>query len=175
MKIRLILIAILFNFTFESFAQIPGYREDTSIPTFDVNFFTIRSSDQSKTEFKFLKTAKSEFLEAFPNPDKDEDFYFEIDEEMARLIVYKTSEFYFLSGKLYGFRLQDSKFSIGNGKSFIKVGDHYSLLEKIFPSYKIEVDEDFILIPISNGDIISGDPIAVIFDLATGKIIRIIV
>ncbi len=175
MKIRLVLIATLFAFTFESFTQVPGYREDTSIPTFDINFLTIRSSDQSKTEFKFLKTAKSDFLEAFPNPDKDEDFYFEIGEVMARLIAYETSEFYFLEGKLSGLRLQDSKFSIGNGKSFIKVGDHYSLVEKIFPSYKKEFDKDFILIPISNGDIISDESISIVFDLATGKIIDIIV
>jgi len=57
-------------------------------------------------------------------------------EVMTRLISYDVSELYFLEGKLIDFRFQDSKFSIGNGESFIKVGDHYSEVEKIYPSYK---------------------------------------
>jgi hypothetical protein len=104
-----------------------------------------------------------------------------MDEKMARLIVYERNEFYFLAGKLNGFRLQDSKFSIGNGESFSKVGDHYSLVEKIFPTFQISEGIDYssgktyglILIPISNQDIISDEPIAIVFDLETGKITEI--
>jgi hypothetical protein len=100
---------------------------------------------------------------------------------MARLIVYKTSEFYFLEGKLSGFRLQDSKFSIGNGKSFVKIGDHYSLVEKIFPSYKNEIDSHGvetsrrIFITLSNGEFVVDDALIILFDSATGKISEILI
>lgn len=100
---------------------------------------------------------------------------------MARLIAYKTSELYFLEGKLSDFRFQDSKFSIGNGKSFIKVGDHYSLVEKLFPSYMNEIDyleeenSRRIFLPLSNGEIVLDDALIFFFDLASGKITEIII
>jgi hypothetical protein len=73
-----ILIIIVFAINFDSFCQIPGYREDTSVPTFDLNFLTLKSSDKPQKEFKFFNTAITDFLEVFPEPDKNEDYYFEI-------------------------------------------------------------------------------------------------
>ncbi len=46
MKLPLILIALLYSITFHSFSQIPGYREDTAFPTFDLNFLIIKSSQE---------------------------------------------------------------------------------------------------------------------------------
>ncbi len=175
-----ILIIIVFAITFDSFCQIPGYREDTSVPTFDLNFLTLKSSNKPQKEFKFLNTALPEFLKEFPNPDKNEDYYFEIDEKMARLISYEGNNLYFLEGMLSDFQLKDGKFSIGNGKSFIKVGDHYSLIEKIFPSFLNDIDylEDEnsrrIFITLSNGEIVLDDGLIIFFDLTTGKITEIL-
>jgi hypothetical protein len=122
----------------------------------------------------------ADFLEKFPNPDRNEDYYYEMDEVMARLISYDASELYFLEGKLTDFRFQDSKFSIGNGESFIKVGDHYSEVEKIYPSYKNQFDtlkrenNGRILVILSNNKIILDDGLGIFFDLTTGKITDIL-
>lgn len=182
MKFSIPLVLIVFAITFDSFCQIPGYREDTSIPTFDLNFLILRSSDKPEKEFEFLNTALADFLEEFPNPDKNEDYYYEIDEVMARLISYNTSELYFLENKLSDFRFQDSKFSIGNGESFIKVGDHYSLVEKLFPTYEIDIESNYISknkygvirITPSNGEIVFDETLVIVFDLETGKITEIL-
>lgn len=181
MKSPLFLIAMVFANTFDSFCQIPGYREDTSIPTFDLEFLILKSSNNLGKEFKFLDTSISDFLKEFPDPDKNEDFYFEIGEVMARLIAYEESELYFLEGKLSDFRFQDSNFSIGNGESFIKVGDHYSLVEKLFPSYRNEIDlleeenSRRIYFPLSNGEIELDDALVIIFELETGQITEIVI
>lgn len=124
----------------------------------------------------------ADFLKEFPYPDKNEDYYYEMDEVMARLISYNTSELYFLEGKLSDFRFQDSKFSIGNGESFIKVGDHYLLVEKLFPTYEIDIDSNYIAknkcgvirITPSNGEIVFDETIVIIFNLENGKITEIL-
>lgn len=180
MKRLFFLLIISFATSFESIGQIQGYREDTSIPSFDLNFLILRSSDKPEKEFEFLNTALVDFLEEFPNPDKNEDYYYEIDEVMARLISYNTSELYFLENKLSDFRLQDSKFSIGNGESFIKVGDQYSLVEKLFPSFKYNIDyrenekSQRIFITLSNGEIVLDDGLVIFFDSTTEKITEIL-
>jgi hypothetical protein len=165
---------------FDTFCQTPGYREDTSIPTFDINFLIIRSSEKPEKEFEFLKTSLADFLEEFPNPDKNEDYYYEMTEVMARLISYNTSELYFLKNKLSDFRFQDSKFSIGNGENFIKVGDHFSEIEKLYPKYKDQLDSlnaknrGITFIILSNNKIVLDDGLAILFDLTTGKITEIL-
>ena len=180
MKFSLFPILMVFAITFDSFCQIPGYREDTSVPTFDLNFLTLKSSNKTQKEFKFFNTALPDFLKEFPDPDKNEDYYFEIAEEMARLISYQENNLYFLEGMLSDFQFKDGKFSVGNGESFIKVGDHYSLVEKIFPSFLNDIDymEDEnsrrIFITLSNGEIVLDDGLIIFFDLATGKIIEIL-
>jgi hypothetical protein len=99
---------------------------------------------------------------------------------MARLISYEENNLYFLKGKLSDFWLKDGKFSIGNGESFIKVGDHFSLVEKIFPSYMNSIDylesenSRRIFITLSNGEILLDDGLSIFFDLATGKITEIL-
>jgi hypothetical protein len=180
MKVHLNIIVLFFAITFHSFSQIPGYRVDTAFPSFDLNFLIIKSTQNSNEEFRFLKSDLTDFLEKFPNPDKNEDFYYEMQEVMARLISYGASELYFLEGKLTDFRFQDSKFSIGNGESFIKVGDHYSEVEKIYPSYKTQFDTlkrenigRIFIIP-SNNKIILDEGLAILFDLTTGKITDIL-
>lgn len=179
MKFSFVPILMVFAINFDSFCQIPGYREDTSVPTFDLNFLILKSSVNSKKEFKFLNTAMIDFLKEFPDPDKNEDYYFEIGEEMARLISYEENNLYFLKGKLSDFQFKDDKFSIGNGESFIKVGDHYSLVEKIFPSFINSIDYQesensrWIIITLSNGEIVLDDGLIIFFDLATGKITEI--
>jgi hypothetical protein len=182
MKRLFFLLIISFTTSFESIGQIQGYREDTSIPSFDLNFLILRSSDKPENQFEFLNTALADFLEEFPNPDKNEDYYYEMDEVMARLISYNTSELYFLENKLSDFRFQDSKFSIGNGESFIKVGDQYSLVKKLFPTYKVDIESNYITkkkcgvirITPSNGEIVFDETIVIIFDLETGKITEIL-
>lgn len=180
MKFRLILIVVIFAISLDSFCQIPGYREDTSVPTFDLNFLTLKSSDKRQKEFKFFNTALTDFLKEFPDPDKNEDYYFEIDEEMARLISYEENNLFFLKGKLSDFQFKDDKFSIGNGESFIKVGDHYSIVEKIFPNFMNSIDYQEsensrrIFITLSNGAIVLDDGLIIFFDLATGKITEIL-
>lgn len=176
MKIHLNIIVLFFAITFHSFSQIPGYREDTAFPSFDLNFLIIRSTEDSNKEFRFLKSDMADFLEKFPNPDRNEDYYYEMDEVMTRLISYDSSEFYFLKNKLTDFRFQDSKFSIGNGESFIKVGDHYSEVAKIYPSFRDQFDtlkrENIVMIFIipSNNKIILDEGLAILFELTTGKI-----
>lgn len=180
MKFSLFPILMVFAINFDSFCQIPGYREDTSVPTFDLNFLTLKSSDKPHKEFKFFNTALPDILKEFPDPDKNEDYYFEIAEEMARLISYQENNLYFLEGMLSDFQFKDGKFSVGNGESFIKVGDHYSLVEKIFPSFLNDIDyledENYrrIFITLSNGEIVLDDGLIIFFDLATGKIIEIL-
>lgn len=180
MKFSIPLVLIVFAITFDSFCQIPGYREDTSVPTFDLNFLILKSSDKPEKEFRFFETALADFLEEFPDPDKNEDYYFEIGEEMARLISYDDNNLYFLDGELSDFKFNDGKFSIGNGVSFIKVGDHYSLLEKLFPSSENNIDylenENFrrIFITLSNGEIVLDDGLLIFFDIATGVITKIL-
>ncbi len=182
MKFSLFPILMVFAITFDSFCQIPGYREDTSVPTFDLNFLTLKSSNKPQKEFKFFNTALPDFLKEFPNPDKNEDYYFEIDEKMARLISYEGNNLYFLEGMLSDFQLKDGKFSIGNGESFIKVGDHYSLIEKIFPGYEIDIESDYltkekygvIRITLSDKEIVFDDVMAIIYDVETGKITEIL-
>ena len=182
MKLPFFIIIMVFALVFDTFCQTPGYREDTSIPTFDLNFLILRSSDKPEKEFKFLNTDLTDFLEEFPNPDKNEDYYFEMSEDMSRLLTYQTSELYFLKGKLSGFRFQDSKFSIGNGENFIKVGEQYSLVEKLFPALKIEIESDYttknkygvIRITPSNGEIVFDETLVIIFDLETGQITEIL-
>jgi len=179
MKVYLNIIVLFFSISFHSIGQIPGYREDTAFPTFDLNFLIIKSTQDSNKEFRFLKSDMADFLEKFPNPDRNEDYYYEMQEVMTRLISYDVPELYFLEGKLIDFRFQDSKFSIGNGESFIKVGDHYSEVEKIYPSYKNQFDtlkrENIgrIFIILSNKKIVLDDGLGVFFDLATGKITSI--
>jgi hypothetical protein len=182
MKHPLLVLMFVFIAAFDSFCQIQGYREDTSIPSFDLNFLILRSSDKPEKEFEFLNTALADFLEQFPNPDKNEDYYYEMDEVMARLISFNASELYFLENKLSDFRFQDSKFSIGNGENFIKVGDHYSLVEKLFPTYEIDIESNFISknkngvirITPSNGEIVFDETLVIVFDLETGKITEIL-
>lgn len=180
MKFLTILFPLAFAISFSSLCQNPGYGEDTSPPSFDLNFLVITSSDTSKDEFKFLDTKMSALLKEFPSPDKNEDFYFEMDEVMARLIVYGESEFYFLENKLSDFRFQDARFSIGNGESFIKVGDHYSEVEKLYPSYKVQLESSIvenygrIFITLSNGQILLDDALVIIFDPETKKINEIL-
>lgn len=180
MKIYLNILGLFFAISFHSFSQIQGYREDTAFPSFDLNFLIIKSTQDSDIEFKFLDTNLADFLEKFPKPDKNEDFYFEMQEVMARLISYDASEFYFLKNKLSDFRFQDSKFSIGNGESFIKVGDHFSEVAKIYPSYRNQFDtlkrENIgrILIIPSNNKIILDEGLGIFFDLTTGKITDIL-
>ncbi len=181
MKSSLLLVAMVFAITFDSLCQIQGFREDTPIPRFDLKFLTLKSSNNPGKEFKFLDTDMADFLKESSDPDKNEDFYFEIGGVMARLIAYEESELYFLEGKLSDFRFQDSKFSIGNGESFIKVGDHYSLVEKLFPSYVNEIDyleeenSRRIFLPLSNGEIVLDNALIFFFDLASGKITEIII
>ncbi len=180
MKVHLSIIVLVIAISFHSFSQIPGYREDTAFPTFDLNFLIIKSTQDSIKEFRFLNSDLADFLEKFPNPDKNEDFYFEMQEVMARLISYDDSELYFLKNKLTGFRFQDSKFSIGNGESFIKVGDHYSEVAKLYPSYRNQFDTlkrensgRIFIIP-SNNKIILDEGLGILFDLTTGKITDIL-
>jgi hypothetical protein len=182
MKHPLLVLMLFFVVAFDSFCQIQGYREDTIIPTFDLNFLILKSSDKPEKKFEFLNTALADFLEKFPNPDKNEDYYYEMDEVMARLISYNTSELYFLKNKLSDFRFQDSKFSIGNGENFIKVGDHYLLVEKLFPTYEIDIDSNYITknkcgvirITSSNGEIVFDETIVIIFNLENGKITELL-
>ncbi|WP_425636987.1 hypothetical protein ACPUEN_16440 [Algoriphagus yeomjeoni] len=140
MKNFSILIVLAFSVHSSTFGQVQGYNEDTSIPTFDINYLIIKSSESSDKEFSFLNTTISSFLEEFPNPDKNEDYYYEIGEKMARLITYRQNEFYFLNEKMDAFYLKDSKFSVGNGKDFIKIGDHHKAVAKLFPSYGLEIE-----------------------------------
>jgi hypothetical protein len=180
MKHFILVLVSLFAFTVESFCQIPGYREDTYIPTFDLNFLILKSSNNPDKEFEFLNTAMLDFLEDFPSPDKNEDYYFEFDEVMARLIVYGENDLFFLEGSLHGLQLKDPKFSIGNGEHFIKVGDHYSSVKYLFPSYENEIESDEnenaqkIFIPLSNGEMVLDDGLLILFDLASGKITEIL-
>ncbi|WP_339866730.1 hypothetical protein [uncultured Algoriphagus sp.] len=142
-KYFLIFIALVFSFHSNSYGQIQGYNPNTFIPTFDTNYLIIKSIESIDKEFSFLKNTLSSFLEEFPNPDKNEDFYYEMDEKMARLITYGQNEFYFLGEKMDAFHLKDSKFSIGNGKDFIKIGDHHSSVSKLFPPYELEIRTDY--------------------------------
>ncbi|MCE7055122.1 hypothetical protein LZF95_10585 [Algoriphagus sp. AGSA1] len=143
MKHPLIFIVLTFFFHTTSLCQVQAYNEDTSIPTFDINNLIIKSSDSVHKEFSFLKTTLSAFLEEFPSPDKNEDYYYEIDEKMARLITYANNEFYFLDAKLEAFHLKDSMFSIGNGKNFIKLGDHHTAVSRLFPPYELKIEIDY--------------------------------
>ncbi|WP_192347149.1 hypothetical protein [Algoriphagus sp. Y33] len=143
MKHPLIFIVLIFFFHATSFCQVQGYNEDTSILTFDINNLIIKSSDSVHKEFSVLKTTLSAFLEEFPSPDKNEDYYYEIDEKMARLITYTNNEFYFLDAQLDAFHLKDSRFSIGNGKYFIKLGDHHTAVSKLFPPYELKIEIDY--------------------------------
>lgn len=180
MKLPFITFLMVFVIAFDSFCQIPGYREDTSVPTFDLNFLILKSSNKSEKEFKFFETTLTDFLNEFPEPDKNEDYYFEIGEEMARLISYHENSLYFLDGELSDFKFNDGKFSIGNGESFIKVGDHFSLVEKFFPSFKNNIDyrenenSQRIFITLSNGEIVLDDGLVIFFDSTTEKITEIL-
>lgn len=180
MKFSISLVLIVFAITFDSFCQIPGYREETAFPSFDLNFLIIKSSKDSNKEFKLLDSDLADFLEMFPNPEKNEDYYYEMDEVMTQLITYNASEFYFLEDKLIDFSLQDSKFSIGNGETFIKVGDHFSQIGKLYPSYKDQLDSlngknyGITFIILSNKKIVLDDGLAILFDLITGKITKIL-
>lgn len=179
-KYFLIFIVLAFSFHSTSYGQIQGYNPNTFIPTFDTNYLVIRSIDK---EFSFLENTLSSFLEEFPNPDKNEDFYYEMDEKMARLITYRQNEFYFLNEKMDAVHLRDSKFSIGNGKDFIKIGDHHSSISKLFPSYELEIETEYetkeeygvIRITTSNKGLVyeDEDSIIILVDVKSGTITEI--
>ncbi|RAI95269.1 hypothetical protein [Algoriphagus yeomjeoni] len=175
MKNFSIFLVLVFSFHSTSYGQIQGYNPNTFIPTFDTNYIIIKSSESIDKEFSFLKNTLPSFLEEFPNPDKNEDFYYEMDEKMARPITYGQNEFYFLGEKMDAFHLKDSKFSIGNGKDFIKIGDHHSSVSKLFPPYELEIRTDYgiIIIPLSYHGIVVDEPISLIVDLKTGNITKI--
>lgn len=182
LKIYFLSVILLVALSIDSFGQILGYRQDTKFPTFNINFLVIRASDRPKKSFYFLDIEMSSFLTQFPNTDKNEDFYFEMSEEMAHLISYDECELYFLDGKLSDFRFLDPKFSIGNGEIFLKVGDHYSSVEKIFPIYNMRIEDEYqtkspygtIWIPLSNREIIFDEGLVIIFDAKSEKITEIL-
>ncbi|MGI4021632.1 MAG: hypothetical protein ACRYFA_09015 [Janthinobacterium lividum] len=114
---------------------------------------------------------KKDLIHAFGKPDKDQKYFFEMDEKMGSVVTYKKDQFYFLDGKLESFTILTSNFALMLGKDFPLLSIGHSVQ---FPKRASKQSSKFIAYDLKNTDGSSTDQFLE-FDLKTDKHIEKII
>ncbi len=124
------IIILFFIVAYGSLQQTIGQR--TPILNTKINLEELRFKGNNTNVFK-IDDSPAQMQSALGSPTSEEDYYYEMQQIMAKLYMYGPNKFYFVNQKFEAWEIFNDNVSIGRNGNYFKIGDTVDKVYDAFP------------------------------------------
>ncbi|WP_296623389.1 hypothetical protein [Marivirga sp.] len=117
-----------------------------------INLEELRFKGNNSNVFK-IDDSPAQMQSALGSPSSEEDYYYEMQQIMAKLYKYDPNKFYFVNQKFEAWEIFNDNVIIGRNGNYFKIGDTVDKVYDAFPEFSNKpVNNGYIDIPLRSVD-----------------------